>query len=409
MRSYWSCFDRLTEAGERAACFGLLAAIREAAAEPKKEGEVWRGPSGRFFTLKKGRVVPAKDPDKKAPEKKPRPPAKPKPEPEPKPKPAAPAASPQQARIQAAAKKDLADPSHPINKYRGQLATANFGSGDVRTIRGTKDHPLSAADHQAMDRAHSRTAAALKLAGNEQGAKAQLEAAQYHRGLAQRKGAPAPAAAKPAPAAAPPAPAVRKGTDPARDPAKAPVRQKFMEKLQSAGFPPEEAKQRAAHVDLGRKLQEYHGVQVPPGGAVGAFVVDRSPSGGRRASLHLDGVEDESGLADVDSDTLSASVAKGHSQVQGTYAHEMTHAIDGPDHEHSNSREWQSAFAQEISQQRAGKYGGKTWRLSEYASGSASEGFAEFGRLLYSTDVDHETIKKSMPKSYQYFRSQGLI
>lgn len=102
--------------------------------------------------------------------------------------------SPPMQRIQEAAKKDLADPQHPVNRLKDRMATADFGAGPVRTLRGTKDAPLSRADHEAMDRMHSRTAAALKLNGDEDMAKAQLAAAQYHRAAAAKKGAPAQAA-----------------------------------------------------------------------------------------------------------------------------------------------------------------------------------------------------------------------
>lgn len=95
--------------------------------------------------------------------------------------------SAQMQRIADAAKKDLAAPDHPLAKMRDRLAVANFGSGDVRTIRPTKDAPLSKSDHEAMDRMHSRTAAALKMGGRDAEAAAQLEAAKYHRGLAEKK------------------------------------------------------------------------------------------------------------------------------------------------------------------------------------------------------------------------------
>lgn len=38
--------------------------LLEAASAGRREGEVWKGTSGRYFTLKGGRVVPAKDPNK---------------------------------------------------------------------------------------------------------------------------------------------------------------------------------------------------------------------------------------------------------------------------------------------------------------------------------------------------------
>lgn len=349
-------------------------------------------------------------------------------------------------RIQAAARLDLADRYHPINRMRDRLATANFGSGEVRTLRPTRDAPMTTSDHEAMDRMHSRTAAALKLLGDEQGSRAQLEAAQYHRQAAALKPrAPKPSLPPPqAPVRAPQQfqaptaaqPAQPASADQARaDAAKAPVLARFTEKIDAAGFSPQDTARRRGYIEaivkrmpvkvveqmqsgfdnirfhadpeaLGRKLMDYHGIQAPPGGAVGAYVADPVLN---KLVLHLDGLEDSGGNVDADSDTLSSRTARGHSQVQGTYAHEMTHAIDGPDLKHSSSPEWQRAYELEIKQQRVGKYGGKTYRLSAYAAQNASEGFAEFGRLMYSTDVDHETIRKAMPRSYNYWKGQGLI
>lgn len=94
-------------------------------------------------------------------------------------------------RIQEAAKKDLSDPSHVLNRRKGELATANFGSGDVRTLRSTKGNPLTKADHEQMDRLHSRAAMALKLAGKGRESRAQLEAAKYHRSGAEKQEAAA--------------------------------------------------------------------------------------------------------------------------------------------------------------------------------------------------------------------------
>lgn len=101
--------------------------------------------------------------------------------------PAQPQITEQAKRIADAAKKDLADKGHPLNRMKDRLAVADFGSGSVRTIRPTKDQPLSKGDHEAMDRMHSRTAAALKMAGRDDEANAQVEAAKYHRGLAGSK------------------------------------------------------------------------------------------------------------------------------------------------------------------------------------------------------------------------------
>jgi hypothetical protein len=84
---------------------------------------------------------------------------------------------------------------------------------------------------------------------------------------------------------------------------------------------------------------------------------------------------------------------------RGLWAHEMGHALDGPNREYSESPEWQSVFQEEI----AGK------QLSNYAATSATEGFAEFCRAVYGTDVPHDRIEKLFPGSVAYFRKRGLL
>lgn len=83
----------------------------------------------------------------------------------------------------------------------------------------------------------------------------------------------------------------------------------------------------------------------------------------------------------------------------GVYAHELTHVID---HRwiHSNTTEWQKAFKAEIA-------GGK---LNRYASTDPHEGFAEFGRLVYSSKPEERAIaQKQFPQAYAYFKRWRLI
>lgn len=94
----------------------------------------------------------------------------------------------------------------------------------------------------------------------------------------------------------------------------------------------------------------------------------------------------------LDGDHKEASTAELH-------AHELTHAIDGPNEIHSNSDEWKHSFKSELSNN----------QLSVYASSHPAEGFAEFGRLLYGSNYSDDTVKSHFPKSYNYFKSKGLI
>ncbi len=79
------------------------------------------------------------------------------------------------------------------------------------------------------------------------------------------------------------------------------------------------------------------------------------------------------------------------------HAHEMAHAIDGPQHEISNSPEWQQAWKEEI----------QPGQLSKYAATTPAEGFAEFGRLNYA--AKDSAIQSKYPKSYAVWKSKGLV
>lgn len=114
------------------------------------------------------------------------------------------------------------------------------------------------------------------------------------------------------------------------------------------------------------------------------FVVGGAYAGGR---LHLDGdYEGQSG------DKNEAKTAV------DLYAHEMSHAVDGPDHALSNSSEWHSAFKAELA-------GGK---LTAYAASKPSEGWAEFGRALLSGRFDPARVKSAFPTCYAVWQSHGL-
>lgn len=80
------------------------------------------------------------------------------------------------------------------------------------------------------------------------------------------------------------------------------------------------------------------------------------------------------------------------------YAHEWTHAIDGPNNELSRSAAWEAAHAAEI----------KGEQLTKYAATKQAEGFAEFGRLLYAGDLPHAEVEKKFPKASAFFKSHGL-
>lgn len=92
---------------------------------------------------------------------------------------------------------------------------------------------------------------------------------------------------------------------------------------------------------------------------------------------------------------------EGNEDIHQTYAHEFTHAIDGPSFEYAGSTEWQDAFAEELS-------GANGKLLSVYGTTSRPEGFAEFGRLLYGNDLDLTQVEKQFPKCSAFWKDKGL-
>jgi hypothetical protein len=98
-------------------------------------------------------------------------------------------------------------------------------------------------------------------------------------------------------------------------------------------------------------------------------------------------------------------ISKGQSQrdIVGTYAHEMAHALDKSDG-HSGKPEWKEAFREEIL-----KGSADDPSLSRYARTDAREGFAEFGRALFGSDVSHSKLREEFPKCFAYFEKAGFV
>jgi len=82
------------------------------------------------------------------------------------------------------------------------------------------------------------------------------------------------------------------------------------------------------------------------------------------------------------------------------YAHELTHALDGPHHEISESREWQEAWGAEI---RDLEY------LGENATRSPQEGFSEFGSLLLGSGIAQRDIRQVLPRCLKVWKERVLV
>ncbi len=155
--------------------------------------------------------------------------------------------------------------------------------------------------------------------------------------------------------------------------------------LQTEGLP-EEIKQQ-----LGEQRQLIESGELSPGGA---FT--------RSGQLHVDG--DYAYSEPMPGKHTTGSGAQTHE----VYAHELGHAIDGPNGELSESPEWQSAWGGEMKYGVDQKFTGKKPRLTEYGGTTPSEGLAEFARLLYGSDTPTAEIEADFPQASEYFKRQNL-
>lgn len=112
----------------------------------------------------------------------------------------------------------------------------------------------------------------------------------------------------------------------------------------------------------------------------------------------------------LDGDSLHVNEGKygdanktGRTETAQLQAHEIGHVIDGPNYEFSKSPEWMEAFKSEIAT------ADEKSRLTDYAAAKPEEGFAEFARLIWGTDVDLTQIKTDFPKAFRFFASKQLI
>ncbi len=100
---------------------------------------------------------------------------------------------------------------------------------------------------------------------------------------------------------------------------------------------------------------------------------------------------------------MNGRETKSEEWQEGIWVHEATHAIDhnGVGEKLSQSSEWKKAWEKEILNGHA---------PTLYAQTSTLEGFAEFGRLLYhQKHYSLETVEKTYPQCFKFFREQGLV
>ncbi|HKI36030.1 MAG TPA: hypothetical protein VKA46_29510 [Gemmataceae bacterium] len=98
--------------------------------------------------------------------------------------------------------------------------------------------------------------------------------------------------------------------------------------------------------------------------------------------LHLDGGEEETEARDI----------------LGLYAHEFSHALNGAGRLISSTLAWQQAWEMEI----------RRYPFSLLAIASPHEGFAEFGRVMYSGSRRRSFLGWRYPRCVEVWRGYGL-
>lgn len=94
-------------------------------------------------------------------------------------------------------------------------------------------------------------------------------------------------------------------------------------------------------------------------------------------------------------------------RMTGTNLHEMVHALDGPNWEHSQSEEWDEAYKAEIANGQVSHYGSS--KNGREHNKDLMEGFAEFGRVLHQGEKSLEEIQQKFPQSWAYWEKEGLL
>lgn len=351
------------------------------------------------------------------------------------------------ARIASEARKEMSGADHPMQRLRSRLVYASFGGGPViKTLRSTMNNPLTARDHELMANAHARAGTILRINGNDALAKANYAAAKFHRDLAERKKTPV---AKVAP---PPPPPVAQAVPLSHRP-------EYQSAPQNQGLSPEHQAFISEHAHSitenarlsSKQKQQYHQAlqraiqRMPPQAlqrmsagvkrinfhasasdfhqtirSIWREQLSRNPKsrpeeverkldekiGGRFRGEIVGGYLPDSKNVLLDGDVLHEKDFGGHAyraSTHETYAHELTHAIDDAyagsfGGSLSENDQWREAFKDEILSK----------KLSNYAATSESEGFAEFGRMLYGTNTDPARIEEAFPKCAAFFKSYGL-
>lgn len=292
--------------------------------------------------------------------------------------------------LQGEQQKALADPNNAVNRLKDLQADVEpiRGGPKIRTIKGSKDVRLTPEDHEQVSAMHARLGGILQTVGNAELAQAHFAAARGHKQIAQNK----------------------------RNEPRYKVAEVFKASARESRYITDEQEKEfgAAAQRVLSRMPDAAVARMSGVGKVNFFADTREVS--IMFKNKLDPAAQErykdvtiAGFYSRGDNTLTldgggdigelAGKAVG-GDIHGVYAHEMAHAVDGQDHELSRHKEWRRAFDAEIN--RPGS------PLSKYGKKNAAEGFAEFGRLVYATDVPQAEVERLFPQASAYWKKLGI-
>lgn len=299
------------------------------------------------------------------------------------------------AKIRQQAQADLADAGHPVNRLAKEMREVAIGNGlKIKTLTGAS---LDENDHRMMGRFHQRLSKVLAINGNQELARAQSIAADNHFAAAKKK---------------------TEETDSRIATLHGLVDQSLAEATLTEH----------ARRNYGESFKRVMGRMSPK-------AIERLHAGLKGMTFHADfkGVTETAAARGLQkyaenikkgkyaaglyfNDTGKVALNGGNPNRRGdklratdkhlsrdhTYAHELTHALDGGHFgtKISASKEWQHAWRDEI-------VGAD--QISDYAKHNPSEGFAEFGRLVFTQGKSAAEIRKAFPRSAAIWDKHGLL
>jgi hypothetical protein len=111
----------------------------------------------------------------------------------------------------------------------------------------------------------------------------------------------------------------------------------------------------------------------------------------------LKGAFDKDGTCHMDGGGL---IEDRPAKLQEFHAHELSHAIDGTQHELTKTKEWHDAWVAEVQNQDF---------LGENAKKSPREGWGDFGAMILGGEVTPQEAKDIFPRCVKVWQSEGLL